>query len=228
MHTPDRFTDRLSDYLDGELSAAERRSLDAHLVSCESCRSVLDDLRAVVADARMVHDRAPDADLWTGIASRLEPRDSRRRVLDWLREAARHRISFTLPQLAAAALALAVLSGGLVWLARSGNPRADFPPLSADATSSGAVQPANFADAEFDRAIADLERILSEDRGALDPATIGVVEANLRTIDQAIAESRRALAVDPGNTYLNSHLARARQRKLALLRRVTGLASIGS
>ena len=228
MQTQDPFTDRLSDYLDGELPVAQRRAVDAHLQTCAACRAVLDELRAVVASARQVEDRGPDADLWSGIAGRLGPRARRAGFLAGLRAAARHRISFTLPQLAAAALALVVLSGGLVWFARSGNPRADFPPVSADASlGTDALRPANFGDPEFDRAIADLERTLAEGRGTLDAGTIAVIETNLRAIDDAIAQSRRALAADPGNTYLNSHLARARQRKLALLRRATGLAAAG-
>ena len=44
-------------------------------------------------------------------------------------------------------------------------------------------------------------------------------EANIAAIDTAIEQSRRALATDPANVYLHSHLAEARQRKLALLRR---------
>jgi hypothetical protein len=54
-----------------------------------------------------------------------------------------------------------------------------------------------------------------------------VIERNLRAIDQAIRESRAALDADPANTYLNSHLADARRRKLELLRRAAGLSSGG-
>ena len=60
-------------------------------------------------------------------------------------------------------------------------------------------------------------------RDRLDPRTYEVLERNLRTIDRAIDEARRALEADPGNVYLNNHLAGARQRKLALLRRATAL-----
>jgi hypothetical protein len=52
---------------------------------------------------------------------------------------------------------------------------------------------------------------------------VRVLEQNLATIDKAIAQSRQALEGDPGNTFLNSHLISARQRKLALLRRATAL-----
>ena len=50
-----------------------------------------------------------------------------------------------------------------------------------------------------------------------------MLQDNLDAIDRAIDQCRRALAADPANTYLNSHLADARNRKLALLRRVSAL-----
>ena len=46
-----------------------------------------------------------------------------------------------------------------------------------------------------------------------------VLERNLRVINDAIRESHEALALDPANGLLNSHLASTRRRKLDLLRR---------
>jgi hypothetical protein len=89
---------------------------------------------------------------------------------------------------------------------------------------SSDVVPANFADEQFDRAVADLERILVEQRDELDPRTIVVIERNLTIIDEAIRQARAALNADPANTFLNSHLADARRRKLELLRRATNIA----
>jgi hypothetical protein len=89
------------------------------------------------------------------------------------------------------------------------------------------VQRANFADAQYDAAVADLEKILLDDRDRLDPRTVMVIERNLQTIDDAIRQAREALDRDPANTYLNSHLADARRRKLELLRHATALASTG-
>jgi hypothetical protein len=89
------------------------------------------------------------------------------------------------------------------------------------------VAPANFADAQYDRAISDLERILVEQRGELDPRTVMVIERNLAAIDEAIRQARAALDADPANPFLNSHLAEARRRKLDLLRHATTLNSAG-
>jgi hypothetical protein len=170
-----------------------------------------------------VQDAAPERDLWPGVAARIHARRTRVSVF---RRAFTSRLSFTLPQLAAASLALMVLSGGLVWMAKSGDPRADFQPVSAApdlAARAAEVRPANFADVAYDEAVADLENTLESQRATLDPETVRIVEANLAAIDRAIDQCRRALAADPSNVYLNTHLADARQRKLALLRRAVAL-----
>ena len=81
----------------------------------------------------------------------------------------------------------------------------------------------SLADDQYDAAVADLEKALKLGRGKLDTATIAIVEQNLQTIDQAIAQAREALSADPANSYLTGHLVEARRRKLDLLRRATAL-----
>jgi tetratricopeptide (TPR) repeat protein len=83
--------------------------------------------------------------------------------------------------------------------------------------------PVGFADAQYDAAVADLEKALRDGRGRLDKTTIAIVEHNLQIIDQAIEQARQALEADPANDYLSSHLVEARRRKLDLLRRATEL-----
>ncbi len=225
--TTDSFTDRLSEYLDGELTPAERADVDRHLTQCAECRSTLEDLRGVVSEAALLRDARPTRDLWSGIAARIAPDGPPRARVSPFRRAITSRLSFTLPQLAAAGIALMVLSGGLVWMARSGDPRADFDPLNAQSgppSPTPIVAPVNFADQHYDEAIADLERTLEAGRTKLDPETVRVLEENIGAIDLAIDQCRRALATDPANVYLNTHLANARQRKIALLRRATMLA----
>jgi uncharacterized protein YejL (UPF0352 family) len=88
---------------------------------------------------------------------------------------------------------------------------------------SSGVSTVNFADAQYDAAVADLERTLEKGRGRLDASTIAIVEQNLDIIDRAIAQARQALEADPANSYLSSHLVETRRKKLDLLRRATAL-----
>jgi len=239
MHT--EWTDKLSDYLDDELEAAERAAVDAHLRECAGCSAVLNDLRRVIAlaQAAAVDVRPPQADLWTGVAGRI----------DRIRQP--RRVSLTITQLAAAAVLVAAVSGGLAWqfappfggqglrsetsapdVARAlpGSPeqgtRDGGRPAEAGTfagTDRVAIVGVSLADDQYDAAVADLERALHQGRGKLDKATIAVVEQNLQTIDQAIAQAREALASDPANSYLSGHLVETRRRKLDLLRRATAL-----
>ena len=223
----DDFTNRLSDYLDGEdQTPGERQAIEQHLAGCAGCRHALEELREVVLLAAALPDSPPAADLWAGVARRIgrdaAPDTARVRDMSPLRR----RFSFTLPQLVAAGLALMVLSGGTVWLARQGGSRTDFEPISAQVEpepSATPIRPAAVADVDYDVAVADLQRTIEAGRGRLDPETIRVLETNLQAIDRAIAQCRQALERDPSSVYLNTHLADAQRRKLTLLRRVSAL-----
>ena len=165
---------------------------------------------------------APARDLWPGVAARLDTAALTPR---------RRQIAFTLPQLAMAAALLIAVASGLTWLAARPDQPVKQEIVVAQSEPNGLVegdvQNANFADAQFNAAVDDLERILRDERDRLDPRTVLVIERNLKTIDDAIQEARMALNDDPANTYLNSHLADARRRKLELLRHATTLASAG-
>jgi len=230
--THDQVIDRLSEYLDDDaaslgaldalddvqLSAEERSSIERHLVECAECRTTVAELRAVATLARNLPDAPPAANLWPGITARLEPRPS---VVPFKRTLTK-RFTFTLPQLAAAALALMALSGGMVWVVRSGDPRASIPPVVA--TVEPPIEPVSFADAQYDQAVADLQKALDAGRSRLDPETVRIIEDNLASIDLAIDQARKALRSDPANVDLNTYFAASRNRKLALLRRASALA----
>jgi anti-sigma factor RsiW len=218
----DQWNDRLSEYIDDELTPAERAQLEAHLVTCRECAGTLDELREVVTRAGSLTPRPPAADLWPGIAPRLE-RSATVAPFQPRIDRTSRRFSFTMPQLVAAGLALMVMSGGSVWVLQHGGRATEAPSVAAAPREEAAVAPASLADPRYDEAIADLEQALQAGRADLDPGTVKILETNLNAIDTAIDQSRRALAADPANVYLNNHLADARQRKLALLRRATAM-----
>jgi anti-sigma factor RsiW len=225
MNTHDVWTDRLSEYADDELTVDEKMAVDEHLAVCAHCRQVLGELRAVASRARSLTDLPPARDLWPGVAAGIgAPPQQASRVVE-MRTA--RRFSFTLPQLVAAGLALMILSGAMVWMARLGGDRTDFPAIGAveaPGPAEAIAVPATFAEAHYDDAIADLQQTLDAGRAKLDPETVRVLEANLVAIDRAIEQCREALAADPANLFLSDHLVAAKKKKLALLRRATAMA----
>lgn len=75
------------------------------------------------------------------------------------------------------------------------------------------------------REIDRLRTIFARNRGQLDPRTAAIIEANLKVIDDAIAQSREALAQDPASRFLNNQLNTALDKKLDLLRTAAMLPS---
>lgn len=246
----DRWTDRLSEYLDGVLAERERRELEAHLEDCAACRATVEELRAVMARARALEPLVPGSDLWPGVAARMAPRSAA--PAGWWS----WRLSLSLPQAALAATALVVLSVGLSWmvgrapwlvtrgpselgnrpLAAGTDPAAPSPTPavagttprmtrgSTAGTAAGPAASAAFVDARYDATIAELQRILEQERPRLDPNTVRVVEKNLQIIDRAVLDARRAVEADPSSLYLREHLARVMKQKVSLLRQATMIA----
>jgi hypothetical protein len=71
--------------------------------------------------------------------------------------------------------------------------------------------------------IARLRTIVERRRGQLDPLTIGVIERNLKVIDDAIAQCKLALTKDPASRFLMESLNNAFENKVQLLRTATML-----
>ena len=220
----DQWTDRLSEYLDGEMKGSERAFLEAHLERCEDCQETLAGLRRVVMRARSLEDRPPAADLWAGVAQRIGA-PTRTVVLQ-----ASRRFTFSLPQLLAAGIARAVLSASGAWMLHPGGPTVALVQPAPSAPGNVTVTPAGAPSAtqSYDAAVHDLEQVLAQGRGRLDTATVRVLEQNLALIDRAIADARRAVTADSANVYLNSHLAETMRRKVDLLRQAAALVAATS
>jgi hypothetical protein len=116
--------------------------------------------------------------------------------------------------------------------AQQSNVSATVPATSAPSgTKAGAIAPATTSLAAnstrakkasaaetYDREITRLRTIVDQRRGTLDSTTVAVLEKNLRIIDDAILQCRRALESDPSSTYLNDSLNEALDNKVQLLR----------
>jgi len=228
----DRFQ-RLSDYLDGGLTPADRAELERDLEADEELRTVLAELRSVKQASEAITDQAPETDLWPSISRRIE---AGRAVDLSAARGARRTFTFTIPQFAAAMLGALLMGSGGVWLARSlppdaspvAVPMATAPEAELDATdirlatARGVRNPS----VKSDLAIAALEQRLAEGESVLDSSTVRIIEESLAKIDRAIESATAALQADPGNMWLNRHLADSKARKLRLLEKAAVLSAV--
>jgi hypothetical protein len=211
MHDP--WVDRISEYIDGDMGADEARAFETHRAGCASCRDTFEMLREIVAAARTLEDRSPARDLWTGIAAGIaadagSPAGGASGDVIPLRAPHARRFSFSMPQLAAAALVLMSVSAGAAWLVtnagRIGGAVSEQgtifqaagppPPEVRLAGTAPPMPPQPTAGA--------IEDALAAARASLDPATVDVLERSIESINAAIADAHAALEADPGNPYL--------------------------
>ena len=184
---------QLNEYVDGTLGAAARAAVDAHLAECAGCREAVAELRALVAGARdLPRSIEPGWDLWAGVRRRIGQRATGNVQRLWY------------AALAAAAAAIIVARLSLT----------AHRPIGPSAGGGGWVA----VEADYQHSATDLAQALAVQRDRLSPATVAVLERNLAIIDQAIAESREALARDPASVDVRQLLAAAYRQKVELLR----------
>jgi anti-sigma factor RsiW len=231
--------DRLADWLEGTLDAGTAQAVAAHLRGCPACGALVASLDAPNPDVAALTDLRPERDLWAGIAARIEAP-----VLPLASAPAAHPVTrrrFGWVAQGAAAAALVTVTAGTTWMyaarvlggasgtvAQVAAGAADGFRAAVPGTPDVPARPRTRAVA-VDAALPALERtyeaevsalrgILRERRADMDPRTVAVLEKNLKVIDQAIAESRAALAKDPANPLAGDQLARTLDQKLQLLR----------
>jgi hypothetical protein len=239
------FEASLADFLDGGLDERTYAACEQHRAGCTACHALVADLDAIVTSAQSLPLPAPSHDLWSGIETRLETPVL---PLDAARDRRMPAVSPTLVwrRLAVAAVALVTVSAGVTWTLARREPAVavvaqqsptdaapgEATPGDAMATrdASGAATSASLAastsgptfaiDTLYGREIAMLRTAADASLGLLDSTTVEVVQRNLDIIDNAIRESREALAADPNSGFLLDQLDRAYERKVDLLRRL--------
>jgi anti-sigma factor RsiW len=226
--------ERMHDLVDGLVPASEEALLREHLGGCPECREELGALEATVGALRAlpVAGRVPDG-VWRGIEARIgaqADRSSDSRVLQLpVSRSGRRRFSLSVPQLAAAAVVVSLLSATVVWTVlaggnvgggnAAGGSAAGLGGEMATAAEGGpSARVVALGDRGYDEAVSQLQTLIDQGRDVLSPETLTTLEASLRTIDDAIAEVRVALASDPSSELLARLLANHQQSKLRVLR----------
>lgn len=233
----EEWTDLLSEHLAGALDPVVRGRLEDHLADCAECRGVYAELRAVMESAAALPGLAPPRDLWPDIAAAIAAEGAAGVAARGAASGTGDALVIELPtaraprraalglgvRMSANPFGLAAAAAGLVlvtatatwWLAAPvpGTAGAGASPESADAAPVLAVDTGTPPEGLASE-LAALEAALQVARTSLDPNTVLVLERNLAVIELAIADSREALLLDPGNAFLSEHLERMYRRKL--------------
>lgn len=220
---------RIHDLVEGLLSPSERETVEAHVAGCPECRETAAALTALRAAMEALPGRAtPPEGLWRAIEERMggmapEGPTRERDVLPLAAALPRRRLAFSIPQLAAAAVVVSLLSAGAVWVAMGGS-GASRTMAEMAAPLGGAARAVSSGEASYESAVAELEQVLEEGRDLLAPETVAAVERSLATIDQAIAEVREAMRGDPSSELLARLLVKHQGSRLRVLRQAATLA----
>ncbi len=218
---------RLDDFVDGTLGAADREAVALHLESCPSCRDAEAEVRALVSGAAAL-PRAiePMRELWPGIAERIQGSTVTQGRFGAARPVWRHHLG----ALAAAAAALVVVSSVVTTvivarrdaaLERSATVRPDTAGVTAASLELSQAR------TSFEAARRQLLAALQARRNSLSPATLKVLDDNVRVIDEAVRQIESALARDPGNQELPSLLVTAYRQEIDVLQCAAGIPACG-
>ena len=202
----DEIGELLDDLVDGSLAPGASEAIEAHLEDCEVCAAEVSALRSLLSEVvALPRSVEPPHDLWPHLSPRLRRQPLRRRMFRSRRMA-----------LAAAALLLVIVTASVTTLVVREGPRA-----AHDAAAAWVA-----AEAAYVGAVRELEETLAGAMAELAPETAALIHDNLRVIDEAIRESRAALAADPGNRDVLLFLASMYEKKLDVLQQVSRSSSL--
>lgn len=193
----------VSDYLDRTLDADTRADVDAHLQSCVACQALVTDLDRISTTASTLGPITPPAHVWHNIAAQLRSAQRRSDTWQWLGLAA----------------ALLLVTAGVYMVAQ---PETESS-LTADSNASApptvetVEDTLRRAEAEYERAIVMLEKVVQDGNQNVSPDTLATLQRNVTTIDSAIAESRAALTDNPASQPARTSLFDALRNKVNVL-----------
>ena len=218
----DRYRSLLGDFVEDSLRGPERREVEAHVKTCESCRATVEDLAEIRKAAASLGRLSPPQAVWErvqdSIRSQSVERGSRGTSLSSLSGGAQP-FSIASHRWALAATLLVSLGalGLTYWL---GFLPGQAPPEGSPEWVSAELQ---LAEGHYQNAIRGLETIVAEGQSTLDPEVTAVLGQNLALIEDAIVESRAAARGEPANLAAGQSLLAALWQKLSLLQNTISL-----
>jgi hypothetical protein len=223
----EEFADHLADYLERDLDEGMRARMELHSHHCASCASMLADMRALTVSAAKLPQLTPSRDLWAGIAERIETPVVALNPSGEVFAQRAPRRGWRGARMALAAAGLVAVTATVTYelTSRASAPTTTPVRVSRGAPDSPATIPVDRPTAEqtYDSEITRLREVVNQRTSQLDPATVEVLEKNLKVIDDAIAQCKDALRSDPNSRFLIESLNDALESKVLLLRKAASL-----
>jgi len=216
----EKYLNSIHERVDGTIGSIRRAELEIHLGECEACRALLSDLQRIHDAAAALPGLAAPDRVWLQIAGRLRMEGRIREETPVARAAGRR---YAVWLAVAAALVIAAGSAALLLVPRRAPAPAQTASTQAPRTTAVETSPADAvnaveaAQAQFEKAIADLEKVAKANQQTLDPGTSATIEKNLGIIDQAIADNRAAVKSEPASVAARETLFDALRQKVSLL-----------
>jgi hypothetical protein len=196
-------------------------SLPPHPLSCSSCRSVLEDLNAIQAEARSweASEAEPPAHIWTSLRAQLEqeglirisaPERATSQVVSSPGWFERLFSQFPRPVLAGAYLAILVAAG----FAFSG-------PLGRPSNEARWLEGTQIATSPLSAQLNSFEQNSLAPRRPLNPAVTASLQQNLAVVDNYISLCEKSVQEEPQNEVARDYLYEAYQQKADLLAQIS-------
>ena len=211
---------RLSDFIDGHLSPGERLRMQEHLLACNGCNVIHQDLSLIVATSRELPLHNP-SNVWQKIQLEIGQTttvNSHRRTGLWGR---RFQINLGLPQFAIAACLLIAVTVSISVISRV-SPKSlpgiyfswNSPEVSPNSlsTTTAIAPPADVA-----KSIADYDGQVRQRMSTWDPRMRDTFERNMAVINLCLEKVQRELAANPNDDVSRDLLHSAYDKKLKLL-----------
>ncbi len=198
--------EELSAFLDRDLDEARLTAIEAHLADCTECQQSMAEFGSIKSGLLQLGDVEPRFDLWPAIerATTGASESTEQPLRVWWR-------SFWLAPTAALVGVAAMLLLVFMW---SGPGTQTGQELTGPMTALAAVQN---AEAEYRKAITQLQGSLSQQAPAWNPETQKIVATSMTEIDASIKNCRTAIASDQNDSEAQLALLGAYQSKVDLL-----------
>ncbi len=215
----------IQEKVEGTIGPIRRAELDQHLDGCAACRALFEDLQRIHDAAANLPALAPPDRAWLQIAGRLR-QEGRIREEAPAPAARPGRGGGYVAWLAIAAALVLATGSALFFIPRpepapetrmASTPPPSTAPAASDRPTIDAVNAVEDAQAKFEKAIEELEKVAKANQQALDPGTAATIEKNLGILDQAIADNRVAVKTEPTSVAARETLFDALRQKVSLL-----------